>query len=146
MQDVLYNTNTEQKSGKIFECLKYRQWKGRQIKNDTPENDITVADIENSVLDAEEEELKDFLNGCNLPRDLKELEKKMAETVDLRKRMLRTSGNMVPKIFNFYWIDTQLVRFFRIRSFVINFNQNSLSSFRFFMISRSCIHKLTKKP
>lgn len=98
--------------GKIFECLKYRQRKVREQKRAAMDDeDMSPTNIDNSVLNVEIEELKEFFAKCILPRDIKEIEAKMADTVDIRREMLQSSESVVPKVFDFYWIDTQLVIF-----------------------------------
>lgn len=107
-QDIFYDAG--KKCGKIFECIKHRQRRGRELKKAAAnDGDITAADIENSVLNVEFEELNEFFSGCVLPADLKKMEKKMTETVRTRIEMLQSSGTQIPKIFDFYWIDPYFV-------------------------------------
>lgn len=101
--------DAEKKCGKIYECIKHRQRRGRALKKAADDGDISVADIENSVLNVEYEELKEFFTGCILPADLKKVEAKMVDTVRIRQEMLQSMGNQVPKIFDCYWIDPILV-------------------------------------
>lgn len=113
-QDILYDGAKE--CGKIYECLKYRQRKVRENKREQKraimdDDDMSPSNIDSSVLNVEIEELKEYLDGCILPRDIKKIEEKMADTVALRREILQSCGNQVPKMFNFYWIDTHLVIF-----------------------------------
>lgn len=87
---------------------------------------MTTEHFDNSILNVEAEELKEFLKGCVLPGDVKKIESKMRETVETRKEMIKSSGSMLPKVFNFYWIDTQLVLLQKIRYSVTCFNQKLL--------------------
>lgn len=109
-QDILYDAG--KKCGKVYECIKHRQRRGRELKKAAAnDGDITVADIENSVLNVEYEELKEFFSGCVLPADIKKIENKLADTVRIRQEMLQSCGNQIPKIFDFYWIDPPMVIF-----------------------------------
>lgn len=107
---MLYDAGKQ--CGKIYECLKYRQRRGRDQKRAAlNDDDMTVSNIENSVLNVEVEELKEFFSSCVLPRDINKVESKLAETIDARREIIQSAGNSIPKMFNFYWIDTHLVKF-----------------------------------
>lgn len=64
------------------------------------------------MLNVEYEELKEFFSGCILPGDIKKIEGKLIETISIRREMFQSSGEQIPKIFDFYWIDPQMVIFF----------------------------------
>lgn len=110
-QDIFYDAG--KKCGKIYECIRHRQRRGHKLKKAAVnDGDLTAVDIENSVLNVEYEELKEFFSGCVLPADIKKIENKMLETIHIRQEMLQSSEKQIPKIFDFYWIDPYLVIFF----------------------------------
>lgn len=109
-QDIFYDGAKE--CGKIFECLKYRQRKVRDQKRAVMDDEnMSPSNIDDSVLNIDIEELKEYLDSCVLPRDIRKIEEKMRDTIDLRRGMLESSGNRLPKMFNFYWVDPNLVIF-----------------------------------
>lgn len=110
--------------GKIFQCVKYRQTKGRRLKKAAIiDENISVAEIENSILDVDAEELYDFLDGCVLPQDLEKLKQKMFQTIETRRRMFLLNNDLFPKMFHLYLIDPALVCFENIDMLYRNLNE-----------------------
>lgn len=90
-QDLLYNLKA--KSGIIYHKIKNKKLKSKQ------------------PTEFSEDDLKKFLNQCVVSNDRKKLKEKLAESVVLRRRLLKENGDDWNAFFNFYFVDPTLVKY-----------------------------------
>lgn len=87
---MLYNPKA--KSGYLYHKIKNE--KSKVIK---PATDFT------------DDELKTFLEQCVVSNDRKGLKDKLAQSVSLRRQLLKENGDNFHKFFKFYFVDPSLV-------------------------------------
>lgn len=65
-----------------------------------------TVDAERGTID----DLVDFLNSCQLPKDVKRLKAKLKESVKLRRALLSQNDQSYPKMFESYLVDPEMVK------------------------------------
>ena len=91
------------RSGDVYQVLRYTQ---RKLTNSNVQISSTEIDANNDDV----EDLANFLNACNLPKDESKLKEKLQSTIQLRTLLLSQNVDTYPKQFEFYLVDPKLVR------------------------------------
>lgn len=93
LQDLLYNAKA--KSGYLYHKIKNE--KSKVVK---PAAEFT------------EDDLKRFLNECVVTKDQKKLKETLAQTVPMRRQLLKENSEEFQKFLKFYFADPSLVNFY----------------------------------
>lgn len=88
----------------MFQVLKYRQRKFANCAS------FQVQSVNAGVVVDDIDELVQFLNACILPKDERKLKEKLQSTRDLRLVLLSQNDACYPKIFEFYLVDSKMVK------------------------------------
>lgn len=71
-----------------------------------------TVDVEPGTID----DIVNFLNLCQLPKDAEQLKAKLKDTVELRRALLSQNDQSYPKMFDFYLIDPEMVRYILMKA------------------------------
>lgn len=106
------------RSGFLYDKLRYKNKKnGRNDENDNAidtdrlESADTTENIPFETDDENSAELMQFFKNCVVANDKEELKRKLAESIEFRRQILREPQKPIHEMFGFYFVDPELVFF-----------------------------------
>lgn len=97
-----------QKRGFLYDALKNMKRQKRKAANSLEEEHTD----EEKLTTKEEDEAMKFFKRCVLPLDRKNVEEKMKQTKSFRRRLILNEHQKYKEIWDFYFVDPDLVRNF----------------------------------
>lgn len=101
-----------QRSGYLYDKLRYKKKADKNHNTDDVIDDYPVAAHSESSLDEQmKNELMQYFKNCVVDRNKEELKEKLKSCVEFRREILNEPQQPIYKIFGFYFVDPELVKY-----------------------------------